>query len=65
LGSSADQSFPAGFVKGFADITAIRGGNHLARDAFLTAWPENPAFTRLWLAKPHQLWPVSQANLLF
>jgi hypothetical protein len=54
----ADQSSPAPFVKAFADIAAIAKGVM----AFLPqrlkiaglAWP--------WLAKPRQLWPVSQRN---
>jgi hypothetical protein len=49
-----DQSFPAGFVKGFTGIAAITG----RRGAIsVTAILENQALTGSLLAKWPQLWP--------
>ncbi|QWG14212.1 hypothetical protein KMZ29_05870 [Bradyrhizobium sediminis] len=50
-----DQSFLAGFVKGYADIAAIAQ----QAGAFLTAVFENQALTGSLLAKLRQLWPVA------
>jgi len=54
----ADQSSPAPFVKGFADIAAIAKGVM----AFLPQRLKIAGLTWPWLAKPRQLWPVSQRN---
>jgi hypothetical protein len=54
----ADQSSPAPFVKGFADIAAIAKGVM----AFLPQRLKIAGLTSPWLAKPRQLWPVSQRN---
>src|SRR5450756_812515 len=53
-----DQSSPAGFVKGLADIAAIAA----TVVAFLTAAFENRRLTGSLLAKSRRLWPVLQRN---
>jgi hypothetical protein len=53
-----DQSSPAPFVKGFADIAAIAKGAM----AFLPQRLKIAGLTSPWLAKSRRLWPVSQRN---
>jgi hypothetical protein len=36
----------------------LKGIAAIADGAFLTATPQNPTLSRLWLAKSHELWPV-------
>jgi hypothetical protein len=55
-----DQSSPAPFVKGFADIAAIAEGEM----AFLPQRLKIAGLTWPWLAKSRQLWPFSQGELI-